>query len=160
MDEFEREFLSRSTDGYTPLDHLDEYFDPFYNECRAYGKLIEKNLNGQVAVRCHGYMVLPAEYEDTLELQFEIDGWNRLSEEYDEPPSKRQPLRAIIKDLVLEDTKWTPRRMLSHLKKMRMHGVHVMEIKPENLSRMSCFNSSQILKYRITRIGILGLSMK
>ncbi|KAL8836998.1 MAG: hypothetical protein Q9176_005999 [Flavoplaca citrina] len=132
LDESEREFLSRSTDSYTPLNHLDHYFDPFYNECRAYGRLIEKNLNGQVAVRCHGYMMLSAEYEDTLEDQFVMNGWNRLAEEYDEPPSKRQPLRAIVKDLVLEDTVWKPRVMLSHLKRMRKHGVFVMDIKPEN----------------------------
>ncbi|KAL9033240.1 MAG: hypothetical protein Q9180_006050 [Flavoplaca navasiana] len=135
LDDSEREFLSQSIDGYIALDHLDHYFDPFYNECRAYGKLIEKNLNGQVAVRCYGYMMLSAELEDTLGNQFEMNDWNRLSEEYDQPPSKRQPLRAIIKDLVLEDTDWTPRvarRMLSHLKTMRKHGVYVMDIKPEN----------------------------
>ncbi|KAL9630621.1 MAG: hypothetical protein Q9204_004627 [Flavoplaca sp. TL-2023a] len=135
LDEFERKFLSHSEGGYTPLDHLDHYFDPFYNECRAYGRLIAENLNGQVAVRCHGYMMLSAEHEDTLDNQFEMNGWNRLAEEYDEPPSKRQPLRAIIKDLVLEDTVWKPRvavRMLSHLKTMRKHGVYVMDIKPSN----------------------------
>lgn len=47
-------------------DLLQAYMDPFYNECRAYGRLEEANLNGKVAVRCHGYMTFPAEYEEEL----------------------------------------------------------------------------------------------
>ena len=47
-------------------DLLQAHMDPFYNECRAYGRLEEANLNGKVAVRCHGYMTFPAEDEEEL----------------------------------------------------------------------------------------------
>lgn len=60
-----------------PVDHLDYYCDPFYNECRAYGKLVENNLNGEVAVRCHGYLMLSAEYEDQLDDRFPDLEWDR-----------------------------------------------------------------------------------
>ena len=49
-----------------PDDILQAHMDPFYNECRAYGRLEEANLNGKVAVRCQGYMTFPAEYEEEL----------------------------------------------------------------------------------------------
>lgn len=119
------------------MDHLDYYCDPFYNECRAYGKLVEHNLNGEVAVRCHGYLMLSAEYEDQLDDRFpelELDR-DRPSEEYEKPVSSRSPLRAIVKDLVLEETTWKPyvaRRMLRDLRKMRQLGIYAMDIKAEN----------------------------
>lgn len=118
-----------------PLDHLDYYCDPFYNECRAYGKLIEKDLNGQVAVRCHGYLMLSAEYENELDDRFDYLDWDRPSEEYEKPVSSRSPRRAIVKDLVLEENIWKPyiaRRMLRDLRKMRELGIYAMDIKPEN----------------------------
>ncbi|KAL8672572.1 MAG: hypothetical protein Q9168_002977 [Polycauliona sp. 1 TL-2023] len=118
-----------------PLDHLDYYFDPFYNECRAYGKLVDKGLNGAVAVACHGYLMLSAEYESELDHHFGPIDWNRPSEEYEKPVSQRAPLKTIVKDLVLEDTIWKPRaarRILRDLKKIRKLGIYVMDIKPDN----------------------------
>ncbi|KAL8853717.1 MAG: hypothetical protein Q9221_001528 [Calogaya cf. arnoldii] len=136
MDESKRATLSQPVGGgYIPLHHLDHYLDPFFNECRAYGKLVEKDLNGKVAVYCHGYLILPAQYEEDLEQQFEGLGWNRPFEEYDKPPADRQPLRAIVKELVPEDTDWKPRvavKILRHLKMIRKLGIYVMDIKPEN----------------------------
>ncbi|KAL8671530.1 MAG: hypothetical protein Q9168_003975 [Polycauliona sp. 1 TL-2023] len=122
--------------GYpAPIDHVDYYFDPFYNECRAYGKLVEVNLNGKVAVRCHGYLLLPARYEKDLDRQFGEIEWNRPIEEYDKPVSERQPLRAIVKDLVLQDTEWSPltaNQILRNLKLMRKHEIYAMDIKARN----------------------------
>lgn len=117
------------------VDHLDYYCDPFYNEYRAYGKLVENNLNGEVAVRCHGYLMLSAEYENQLGDRFPDLEWDRPSEEYEKPVSSRSPLRAIVKDLVLEANIWKPyvaRRMLRDLRKMRQLGIYPMDIKPEN----------------------------
>ncbi|KAI4233602.1 MAG: hypothetical protein LQ349_004315 [Xanthoria aureola] len=136
LDEFERDLLSQPGAGNQALlDHLNYYFDPFYNECRAYGKIIEAKLNGEVAVRCHGYLMLSPEHEDELDHRFGITGWNRPIEEHDKSPSERQPLRAIVKNLVLEDTEWIPRvanKMLRDLKKMRKLEIYAMDIKPEN----------------------------
>lgn len=136
LDDDEQGLLSQATADYPPpLDQLDHYFDPFCNECRACGKLNQVNLNGEVAVRCHGYLMLSAKYEDGLNNRFGLTGWNRPSEEYDKAPLQRQPLRTIVKDLILDDTDWTPRvanKMLRDLKKMRQHGVYAMDLKPEN----------------------------
>jgi hypothetical protein len=46
--------------------------DLFFNECRAYGRLIDKKINGKVAVR-YGYLMIPAKErmnsENALELR-------------------------------------------------------------------------------------------
>lgn len=109
--------------------------DPFFNECRAYGKLIEKKFNGKVAVRCHGYLTLPAERESELTQRFSITAWNRPEDEYLKSPSKRQPLRAIVKDLVTKDvafTKRTATKMLRDLIQIRKLGVYPLDIQARN----------------------------
>ncbi|KAL8722932.1 MAG: hypothetical protein Q9181_007394 [Wetmoreana brouardii] len=117
------------------LKHLDYYFDPFYIKCRAYGRLVDAKLSGKIAVHCHGYMMLPASYEDELKRDFGAGDWRRPNKEYRKPISRRQSLRAIVKDLILEDREWTPkdvRKRLGDLKKMRMKGVFPKDIKKEN----------------------------
>ena len=116
-------------------DLLQAYMDPFYNECRAYGRLEEANLNGKVAVRCHGYMTFPAEHEEELGHKFNVSDWNRPSDEYDKIVSQRQPLRAIIKDLVRKDVPLTGKvadKILRDMKKMRRCGIYVGEVYPRN----------------------------
>lgn len=81
--------------------------DPFYNECRAYGRLNVANQNGKIAVQCHGYLTIPAAMEVELEKRFNIVIWDRPSEEYDKPVFKRQPFRALVKDLIREEENFT-----------------------------------------------------
>ncbi|KAL8919895.1 MAG: hypothetical protein Q9172_004743 [Xanthocarpia lactea] len=134
-DEEDNSALFGSERDAAPLDRLDLYLDPFYNECRAYGKLVEAGLNGAVAVHCYGYMMIPAKYEDELKHRFGIVDWDRPVEENEKRPSQMQPLKAIVKDLVLEDTTWSPKtakKMLRDLRKIRQQGIYVMDIKPEN----------------------------
>ncbi|KAL8708141.1 MAG: hypothetical protein Q9220_006902 [cf. Caloplaca sp. 1 TL-2023] len=136
-DEYDNQGLWGSERDYSPLDHLDYYFDPFYNECRAYGKLVAGGLNGESAVRCHGYMMLPAEHEEELERLFGIERptWGRDEEEHDLPVTERSPLKAIVKDLVLEETSWTKqtaKRIKKDLKKIRELEVYPMDIKADN----------------------------
>ena len=85
-------------------DLLQAHSDPFYNECRAYGRLQDKNLNGKVAVRCHGYITLPASVEEQLKRKFLVSDWDRPGDEYSKPVSQRQPFRAIVKDLIQKET--------------------------------------------------------
>ena len=104
--------------------------DPFYNECRAYGRLVEKGLNGDVAVRCHGYVTLAPEREVELEQRF---GISRLDRPWH--VDERQVLRAIVKDLVREDAPLTHKivkKMLRDLKRMRAEGVYNMDIRARN----------------------------
>jgi len=118
-----------------PVDLVRDHSDPFYNECRAYGRLVHKSLNGKVAVRCHGYMAIPAEREEELKRNFNVDNWNRPADEYAKAPHRRQPFRAIIKDLITADTSLTGKvvkKILKDLKRMRKVGVYPMDVQARN----------------------------
>lgn len=109
--------------------------DPFYCECRAYGRLVEAKLNGKVAVRCHGYLEIPAEREEEVRERFGIEAWNRPDSEYTKPASKRQPFRAIVKDLISEDIPFTTqsvKKMLRDLKRMRKLCIYPMDVRARN----------------------------
>jgi len=109
--------------------------DPFYKECRAYGRLIETHLNGKAAARYFGYILIPAEIETVFEREFEDLDWNRPCEEYDKPPTKRQPFRAILKEFVPDEGPLIHKivkRILNDLQKMRKQGVYPRDIAARN----------------------------
>jgi len=111
------------------------HMDPFFNECRAYGRLIDKNQNGKAAVCCYGYLTLPTEREDELRRDFGVVNWDRPKAEYSEPAHKRQPLRAIVKDLITEDVRITPaigKKILTALRRMRKIGIYPMDTRVRN----------------------------
>ena len=116
-------------------DLLRAHSDPFYNECRAYGRLEEKKLNGKAAVHCYGYIPIPADKEAQLLREFDVGDWDRPGDEYDKPASQRQPFRAIVKDLVLKDVPLTAKmadKMLTDLKRIRRIGVYPGDIRSRN----------------------------
>ncbi|KAL9083906.1 MAG: hypothetical protein Q9165_008313 [Trypethelium subeluteriae] len=113
--------------------------DPFFAECRAYGKINEKRgSNGwqgrDFVVRCHGFIGLPAAiYEDILVDQFGITEWSRGQEDREVSKAKRQPFRALVKTLV--DTPITirkPARMLKDLKTLRSLNVFQRDVYARN----------------------------
>lgn len=109
------------------------HVDPFYRECRAYGRLIEKDLNGKVAVRCYGYMTFHAGMEAILEQEFQVRDWDRPDDDYEK--KQQQPLRAIVKELVLKDVPLTAKiadKILTDTKRMRRCGVYPGDIFPRN----------------------------
>ena len=109
--------------------------DPFFNECRAYGRLVEHDQNGKLAVYCHGHLTLPASLEQDLERKFQVVDWNRPEEEYDAVVSKRQPFRCVVKDFISSDVFFMGKdikRMLRQLKKLRSLGVFPMDIAARN----------------------------
>lgn len=117
------------------IDILRGHRDPFYNECRAYGRLIDADLNGKVAVRCYGYLTIPAEREEELREKFNIEAWNRPDREYLKPASKRQPFRAIVRDLISEGVPFTSqsvKKILRDLKRMRKLGVYPRDVQARN----------------------------
>lgn len=116
-------------------DLLHAHMDPFYNECRAYGRFAETHQDGKIAVRCYGHLSIPAEREDELERKFRIKDWDRPDKEYAIPVAKREPFRAIVKELVREDEPLTQRavkKMLKDLKKMRDLGVYPLDVRARN----------------------------
>ena len=117
------------------LSTIHAHQDPFYNECRAYGRLIQKKVNGKIAVHCYGYTILPAEREAELRERFGIVSWDRPSEEVVKPVTEQQPLRAIVKELLLEDYPLTEKvlnKMLRDLLRMRRLGVYPMDVVARN----------------------------
>ena len=116
-------------------DLLEAHSDPFFRECRAYGRLEEKKLNGKVAVRCYGYITIPCEKEKLFQRKFEIYDWNRPGVERSVPVSERQPSRAIAKELIVKDAPLTGRvadRILRDMKRMRRCGIYSGDVYPRN----------------------------
>lgn len=88
-----------------------------------------------MAVRCHGYITFPAEIERQLERDFQVDDWHRSGQDYNKPVSSRQPIQAIMKDLIVKDEPLTGRvadKMLRGLKKMRSIGIYPGDIYERN----------------------------
>ena len=109
--------------------------DPFYNECRAYGRLIEKGMYGKVAAHCYGYVTIPAERERELLERFDAEDWGRSEQEEALPVHKRPPLRAIVKELIQKDMVLTGKlvkKILTDLKKMHRVGVYPMDVREPN----------------------------
>lgn len=110
--------------------------DPFYAECRAYGCIEREKRNGEIAVRCYGFMAVPAEMEEDLAAPpFEIgaDEWNRPEQEYGWPTSARQPFRAIVKELVRSKTRLCRiAQMRKDLLDLHRMGVYVQDIREDN----------------------------
>lgn len=111
--------------------------DPFYAECRAYG-CIQKNKRKRkvaVAADCYGYVKISAGIEKELATQFAIHDWDRPLEEYNQPASKRQSLRAIVKELIPQRTPFVE-KMISQMRKdlfaLRRMGVYTRDIRQEN----------------------------
>lgn len=127
--------MSKKERDKIPLETVRLQMDPFYNECRAYGRLIDRGVNGKVAVRCHGHLFIPAAMEEELAQRFEVYTWNRPSDESRLMMSKRQPLRAIVKDLIQDDTALDKRmlsRMRKDLLKIRKLGVNPKDVRLRN----------------------------
>ena len=134
-DEEDREGLDEEEDDKVSVNRLRSHMDPFYRECRAFGKVIESKLNGKIAVRCYGYLVIPARREQQLKRKFDIDTWNRPDYDFAKPILQRQPLRAIVKDLILETVPFTIKqvnKILRDLKRLRRLGVYPMDVQARN----------------------------
>ncbi|KAI0401149.1 kinetochore Sim4 complex subunit Fta2 [Xylaria palmicola] len=127
--------------------------DPFFAECRAYGRLNQyyEGLDGKMrrksrgsrpgprhveikrlAVPCYGYITLDAEYEKVLRDKFNVHDWDRPEpEESEQIPT--QPFRALVKKLIPSDVSVSnPRRMLADLKKIRKLGIYQRDVYARN----------------------------
>ncbi|KAJ2992963.1 hypothetical protein NUW58_g1994 [Xylaria curta] len=106
-----------------------EQIDPFFAECRAFGRLAKDGKDNELAVRCYGYVFLSEEVERRIEEEFGIRDWNRPT------GHNKEPLRAIVKDYIRYVSFDNPkphakmRRNLAQLNKM---GIYNMDIRKEN----------------------------
>ncbi|KAF2669441.1 hypothetical protein BT63DRAFT_440101 [Microthyrium microscopicum] len=126
--------------------------DPFFAECRAYGRIKEaeekhakrsqskgtgqtkRPTAKELAVPCYGYMAVAADpYEEILAEKYGITFWNRSIENKKHPVKKRLPFRALVKRF--ENTEISikePKTMLEDLKKLRGSLVFQRDIIERN----------------------------
>lgn len=103
--------------------------DPFFAECRAFGRLVEKRKDDKLAVRCHGYVFLSKAVERRIEQQFGIRDWNRQVED------RNRPLRAIVKDYIRYKSFQNRKpfaKMRDNIEELNKMGIYNMDIRKEN----------------------------
>lgn len=108
-----------------------DYHDCFNMECRAYGRLQETG-NEDLAVPCHGYVLLTSHQE----MFFRSQSSKRLAVFHRDESNSGTPLRALLKDWVEEGTgRFEPgmvRKMMRELKSMHSVGIMNRDIKENN----------------------------
>ena len=118
-----------------PQDMIIAHLDPFYAECRAYGRIEENKLNGKIAVHCYGFTAVSALQEVFLSETFDVSEWDRPPEEYSLPVAERQSFRAIVKDLIEDETPFNKKmvaRMLKDLLSLRRMALFVRDVREDN----------------------------
>jgi hypothetical protein len=117
------------------LEDIEGQKDPFYAECRAYRRIASKPRKRPIAVACHGFISIPAKQEPMFAQKFSVTEWNRPEEELSLPPEKRQPFRALVKDLVETDPEITDKLIASmrrELKALNSLRIYVMDVRWSN----------------------------
>ncbi|KAI1424537.1 kinetochore Sim4 complex subunit FTA2-domain-containing protein [Xylaria sp. FL1777] len=110
-------------------DVVRHHLDPFYAECRAFGLLVKKKKDDELAVRCHGYVFLPQAVEQQIKRQFGI------SDRYRKAEDEGSPLRAIVKDHIKWKTlrhRKTFQAMRKNLEELNDLGIYNMDIRQAN----------------------------
>ena len=130
-----RDPLTDDENSQVPDEVVEGHCDPFYAECRAYGRIGEKKRTRTLAIPCYGFLHVPAEEEDRLYELFQVEDWNRPSTQYAQRPTDRPPFRALVKQLVEEDPPLNWRRlktMRTELFDLKNIGVHPMDVSMRN----------------------------
>jgi len=92
-------------------------------------------VNGTVAARCYGHMAVSADQEAHLRERFGVSVWDRSHKDASVPVSKRQPFRAILKDLIPDTVPLSNKllnKMQRDLVRMRRLGVFPRDIRLRN----------------------------
>ncbi|KAI1131773.1 kinetochore Sim4 complex subunit FTA2-domain-containing protein [Nemania abortiva] len=97
-----RYYWEGEAQGSVPSNEIIFYTDPFFAECRAYGRIKEaratKGIREKLAVPCHGYLFLTKRDEMRLKRDGVNLGSRSLSEELRPPHLDTTLVRAIVKD--------------------------------------------------------------
>lgn len=123
----------------TPLDTAAYYTDPFYAECRAYGRINEamkkRVLKSDIAVPCHGFLFLRANDQEALK-NLDIDlGLEDMDLDYQKSTIGGLRARAIVKDIASSDSgvnSKSIRKILSNVITMNKAGIYNMDIRIDN----------------------------
>ncbi|KAI1198648.1 kinetochore Sim4 complex subunit FTA2-domain-containing protein [Nemania serpens] len=128
------------------------YTDPFFAECRAYGRIKEARVTDgireKLAVRCHGYLFLAKRDERQLEKDGVDLGSRTISKELRPPSFDTNLVRAIVKDFEPRPSGLNSnnvRQALRRLKRLNEIQVYNRDIRGENFrgGYLIDFGSSQ-----------------
>jgi len=115
------------------------YTDPFFAECRAYGRIQEcqKELRSRtkLVVKCHGYIFLSKKDERHLQEQGVDMGSNLLGKKLRRATGGRGRIRAIVKDLAPENkpiNKGNFKAALRNVKDLNGFKIYNRDIRAEN----------------------------
>jgi hypothetical protein len=137
-----------------PLDEALYYTDPFYAECRAYGKIQEGFTSRRVlqhtAVKCYGYLLLRLDYSDELWLRNAGTSLDTqlLDDELRQALGGDTRVRAIVKHLEANPKKLDARNIRRALRSVYLLNdtlkIYNMDIKADNFIgyRLVDFGSS------------------
>lgn len=135
----------------TSLDTAAYYTDPFYAECRAYGRLHEaanrKMLKSDVAVASHGFFFLESKDQKTLQNRNIDLGLDSVDIDYQRSTIGGLRARAIVKDVASSKsgiTSTNMRKILGKVVSMNKAGIYNMDIRLDNFrdGRLVDFGSS------------------
>lgn len=145
-----------------------QYSEPFYSECRAFGRLHEAG-HPNLAMACYGYVLLDDAHEQTLANRFalEFDGNIDLSGVYNmrgrylgERSGKPPPIRGILKALgtpgAIEDPPnlGVPSacRILRDTTKMHQLGIICLDVRRDQLidGKLCDFSSAITVPHFLT----------
>ncbi|KAF2752520.1 hypothetical protein EJ05DRAFT_297433 [Pseudovirgaria hyperparasitica] len=154
------------TDRVKASDEIITYHsDPFYAECRAYGKLQTHEQQQQeqrtrderrqhrehphrLAVPCYGYLYLPAEqYGEIFSEQFGIRDWDWPEEDEDKSWREKPPFRALVKELVeSKEAIVNAEEMERDLHELRNLGIYPVDLYARNYldGKLVDFSSAMI----------------
>ncbi|KAI0870373.1 kinetochore Sim4 complex subunit FTA2-domain-containing protein [Hypoxylon argillaceum] len=112
--------------------------DPFYAECRAYGRIEELKKQGiikrKVAAECYGFLGLRASEEEEIN-RMGAKLWDLPKEDDYRKRAEGSPARAIVKEFIEGTTRLglrTSRHMLQSLRLLNEHGIYLRDFKREN----------------------------
>jgi hypothetical protein len=135
----------------TPLDTAAYYTDPFYAECRAYGRIREatdgKILKPDVAVPCHGFVFLESKDQEALANRNIDLGLGSVDMDYQRFTIGGLRARAIVKEIASSKSGITSasiRKILGKVVSMNKAGIYNMDIRIDNFrdGRVVDFGSS------------------
>ncbi|EXK76883.1 hypothetical protein FOQG_18388 [Fusarium oxysporum f. sp. raphani 54005] len=123
----------------TPLDTAAYYTDPFYAECRAYGRIHEaikqRVLKSDIAVPCHGFLFLRPNDQEALK-NLDIDlGLEEIDLDYQKSTIGGLRARAIVKEIASSDSgvnSKSIRKILSKVTTLNKAGIYNMDIRIDN----------------------------
>ncbi|KAI1874930.1 uncharacterized protein JN550_002359 [Neoarthrinium moseri] len=122
-----------------PLEKIVYYTDPFYAECRAYGRIHEaqrkRKIGSTIVVPCHGYLFLGDRDRRQLKKKGIIFNSKIIDKDLRKAIGQDTPLRAIVKELAPEESgigKAGLTKVLMDIRSLNSIKIYNRDIRAEN----------------------------